>query len=237
MNSPKIAWGVSEPQRRLAKHVAAGDVFLHYIDHAQAWAGYSIVSGALQENLRDSHADWLAALPYVIPIEPGIWLNEGQCEHALPATRFSGKQYHRQVSFTVIPATEAELIIKAVKDAATVHRAPSDEFRRRWRIGAESYYKGIVKGLAGGVCQLCGDNPASWALRTKLSMSEEELRAVHEGFLDAAHIVADCDMGPMTPDNLRALCPTCHRIVDRLPNERRESLLRNILASQATRRF
>lgn len=44
-------------------------------------------------------------------------------------------------------------------------------------------------------------------------------------FLDAAHIVADCDSGPMTPDNLRPLCPNCHRVVDRLSNEQRKKLL------------
>jgi hypothetical protein len=86
---------VSENQRRLAKKVALGDILLHYIDHAHAWAGYSTVSGALQENHRDSHVDWLAALPYVIPIERGVWLKEGQCEGTVLIPRLSNKHYNR----------------------------------------------------------------------------------------------------------------------------------------------
>lgn len=222
------AWGVSTSQRRLASKVVAGDIFLHYIDYARAWAGYSTVRGSIQDNDRDSHSDWLAALPYVIPIEPGKWLNEGQCERTVSVPRLSGKHYYRRAAFTLIPSTEAELIIDAVNAAFVVQPTPSALFHGRWVVGAESYYKSIVKRLAGGKCRLCGEDAASWATRVKISMLEEELEGIRDCFLDAAHIVADCNLGPMTPNNLRALCPTCHRIVDRLSNERRETLMRNI---------
>jgi len=220
------AWGVSETQRRLAKNVAPGDIFLHYIDYAHAWAGYSTVIGALQENHRDSDADWLAALPSVIPIEPRVWLNEGQCERTVAVPRLSDKHYQRRKAFTVIPPTEAELIIEAIDAAGAVQSTVSSAFHERWVTGAENYYKGIVKGLARGKCWLCEEDAASWATRTKISISEKEIERIRDAFLDAAHIFPNCALGPMTPDNLRPLCPTCHRIVDRLSNDRREKLLR-----------
>jgi 5-methylcytosine-specific restriction endonuclease McrA len=85
---------------------------------------------------------------------------------------------------------------------------------------------GIVKGSAGGKCWLCGEDVASWANRVKIPLSTRETEVMRDRFLDAAHIVADCDKGSMTPDNLRPLCPNCHRVVDRLPSARREELLR-----------
>ena len=220
------AWGVSETQRRLAERVAPGDIFLHYIDYAHAWAGYSTVSGVLQNNRRDSDADVLAALPYVIPIKPVDWLNEGQCERTARISRLSDKHYHRRAAFTRIPPNEAELIIKAIKTAAAVQSIPSSLFHERWKKGAENYNKRIVKGLASGKCCLCGEDAASWTTRAAIALSKAEHESIRDRFLDAAHIVADCDLGKMTPDNLRALCPNCHRVVDRLSNERREKLLR-----------
>jgi 5-methylcytosine-specific restriction endonuclease McrA len=107
-----------------------------------------------------------------------------------------------------------------------VKASASSAFHERWMNGAEDYYKGIVKGLAGGKCWLCGEDVASWATRANIGLSSDEVESIRDSFLDAAHIVADCDLGPMTPDNLRPLCPSCHRVVDRLSDERREKLLR-----------
>lgn len=221
------AWGVSESQRRLAKNVIPGDILLHYIDHAHAWAGYSVVSDVLQKNDRDSHPDWLAALPDVIPINRGIWLNMHQCEHTAAILGLPDKHYNRQVAFTSVPASEAKLIIAAIDAAQAVQSMASDAFQKRWRIGAENYYGDIVRGLAGGKCWLCGDDAASWATRAGMALSKEELESICDSFLDVAHIKARSNLGPMTPDNLRALCPNCHRFVDRLSEERREKFLRN----------
>jgi len=227
------AWGVSESQRQRAEKITPGDIFLHFIDHVHAWAGYSTVTGLLQKNHRDSEADWLAALPYVIPIERGVRLNEGQCERNAPVSALSNKHYHRRVTFSRIPSSEAKLIIEAIKTAAAVQSTPSSAFHKRWLTGAENYYKGIVKGSASGKCWLCGEDAASWVTRAKVALSRaeiglsnEEIESISHCFLDAAHIVANCDSGPMTPDNLRPLCPNCHRIADRLSNGRREKLLR-----------
>ncbi len=225
LDPARIAWGVSNSQHRLAKNVVPGDIFLHYIDNVHAWAGWSTVSGSLRDNHRDSHADWLAALPYVIPIRRGTWLNEDQCERTVTVPRLSAKHYHRQAAFTIIPPTEAELITEAIDTAVAVQSTASSLFKERWVIGAESYYKGIVKQLAGGKCWLCQEDAASWAARAKILTSNEELQKIRDCFLDAAHILPDCELGPMTPDNLRALCPNCHRVVDRLSKERREMLL------------
>ena len=43
-----VAWGVSEKQRPRAEKVAPGDIFLHFIDSARAWAGYSTVTGVIK---------------------------------------------------------------------------------------------------------------------------------------------------------------------------------------------
>ena len=220
------AWGVSESQIRRAEKVAPGDIFLHYIDFAHAWSGYSSVTGSLVKNDRDFHADWLAALPFVIPIECSVMLNKGQCERTVSVPGLCEKHYWRQVAFTVIPQTEAELIMKAIDDANSVRSIASSGFCELWEIGAESYYKGIVKSSANGKCWLCKEDVNSWVNRVNVSMTEIELESICDAFLDAAHIVPDCALGPMTPDNLRPLCPTCHRIVDRLSDERREELLR-----------
>lgn len=222
------AWGVSESQRSLVERVAPGDVLLHYIDHAHAWAGYSRVGGAVQDNRRDSQRDWLAALPFAIPIEPGVWLDEGRCELTVVVPGLPDKHYERQVAFTSIPAAEAVLIIEAIETADTSRCPPSPRFHERWKQDAESYYKGIVKALADGRCRLCGKDAAAWIARAALQVSVEEAAAIRGAFLDAAHIVSARDHGPMTPDNLRALCPNCHRIIDRLPAERRQELLRGI---------
>jgi 5-methylcytosine-specific restriction endonuclease McrA len=130
------------------------------------------------------------------------------------------------VAFTPIHQSDAELIIEAINAAKAVQSTASPAFHKRWMNGAENYYKGIVKGLARGKCWLCEEDAASWATRMKISISEKELERIRDAFLDAAHIVPNYNLGPMTPDNLRALCPNCHRVVDRLPNERREKLLR-----------
>jgi hypothetical protein len=164
------AWGVSKSQCLRAKNVAPGDIFLHYIDYAHAGAGYSTVRGPLRKNDRDSDADWLAALPFVIPIKRCVWLKEGQCERTVRVRGLSERHYHRQVAFTQIAPTEGELIIKAINAAATVQSAASAAFHKLWMTGAENYFKSIVKGWAGGKCCLCGEDAASWATRAKIAI-------------------------------------------------------------------
>lgn len=93
-----------------------------------------------------------------------------------------------------------------------------------------------MKGLASGRCQLCGEDASAWSGRSAVVLSDPELASLRESFLDVAHIVADCQRGTMMPDNLRALCPTCHRVVDRLPDQRREELLKNLEPPRNLRR-
>jgi hypothetical protein len=225
------AWGVSRTQQALAEKVATGDIFLHYIDHARSWAGYSKVTGHVQENRRDSEQAWIKALPFVIPIECGKWLDEGQCEqckHAVEVLGLPAKHYERQVTFTSIPASEARLIVEAIHRAASLKQTVSENFHQRWGEGADAYYKRIVKTLANGKCQLCKADAASWAAGAGIKMSGSEVAEIGDAFLDAAHIVPNCDSGPMEPDNARALCPNCHRLIDSLPRKQREDILRRI---------
>ena len=226
-----LPWGVSERQRALAQNVRAGDVFLHYIDRVHAWACYSFVASGLQKNDRDSHPDWANALPSVIPIERGVWLTEAQCEQTVDIRGLSDKPYERQVAFSAVLKTDdTKLIMAAIDSAAAVSgQQPSPEFHARWLEGAEGYYKRIVKDLANGKCRLCGEDATSWAgKRVGVIIRDEDTARIINGFLDAAHIVPDCALGAMTPDNLRALCPNCHRVIDRLPQQERETRLRKI---------
>jgi hypothetical protein len=230
--SAEAAWGVSERQRSLAEKVRPGDVFLHYIDRVHAWAGYSEVTGILQKNNRDSHPDWVEALPGVIPIARGRWLTEEQCEHTVRIPALSDKHYERQVTFTAVDPEEAHIIIAAIVGTPDVPRGQSSPvFHALWVEGAEGYYKEIIKDRANGKCRLCGEDGVSWAAKLKLvglEVREQDKERIANSFLDAAHIVPNFNLGPAEPDNLRALCPNCHRVVDRLPRDQSETLLRRI---------
>jgi 5-methylcytosine-specific restriction endonuclease McrA len=222
-----VSWGVSANQRSLAGKVAPEDIFLHYIDHAQVWAGYSIVSDALCDS--DESGNWLEALPFMIRIKPVMWLNKDQCYNIRDVPGLSGKHYHRQSSFTKISADEASLIIETIESASASQSKPSVKFEESWTADAESYYKRIVKGMACGECCICGEGAESWIRRIKeITATKEEVAHMHDAFLDAAHILPANQKGKMAPDNLRALCPNCHRIVDKLSQERRKALLLKI---------
>ena len=224
-----VSWGVSDNQRWLAEKVAPGDIFLHYIDHAHVWAGYSTVSKALHDS--EECGDWLEALPHAILVKPVIWLNKDQCHTTRVVPELSGKHYHRQRAFTSIPANEASLIIEAIKNASASQSKPGIKFEESWTAEAESYYKRIVKNRAFGKCRICGESAESWIDRIPITATKDEIAYIHDAFLDAAHITPVYRSGKMTPDNLRALCPNCHRIVDRLSQERREALLLKIRIS------
>ncbi len=238
------AWGVSKNQLKRAEKVTPGDTLLHYIDRVHVWAGYSTATGMPRKNDRDSQADWLAALPYVIPIERGIWLKKHEISWLKKKHETSSpeicelpkKQFHRQVTFTSLEPSDAQAIIAAINVAqSAVESEVTDPlFDERWNAGAESYYWEIERETAGGKCRLCGEDVADWAFRVKnallqagVILSNEELEAIRGGFLDVAHIIPRHASGPLEPDNVRALCPTCHRIIDRL-GDRGTALLRKI---------
>lgn len=224
-----VSWGVSDNQKSLAKKVAPRDIFLHYIDHAHVWAGYSTVIGALCDN--DESGVRLEALPYAVRIKRDVWLSKDQCQNTrdVDVPGLAGKHYHLRRAFTSISADEARLIIEAINSTVASQPKPSVAFDESWMADAESYYKGIVKGKACGKCRMCGENAESWIRRIPAIMAtKEEVARMHDAFLDAAHIVPVLLNGRMIPENLRALCPNCHRIVDRLSPERRETLLRGI---------
>lgn len=219
------AWGVSKSQRLRAEKVTPGDIFLHYIDGAHAWAGYSTVDGPLRKNDLESDADWLVALPFVIPIKVGVRLKTGQCEGTVRVSGLSDKHYHRQVAFTKIARDEGDLIKGAIDKADHVQSAASPKFLKLWNTsGPENYYKGIVKGDAGGKCCLCGEDAVSWATRWKIEISKEELESIRGVLLDGAHLIPNRKSGRMDPKNLRALCANCHRVFDRLSKDSREKL-------------
>lgn len=221
-----LAWGVSERQRRLAEKIAVNDVLLHYIDSAQAWAGYSRVTATLRENDRDKNTDWRNALPYVIPIGPKTWLDCGQSELTDSIPSLPNKHYYRQVSFTRIPNGEAAFIVDAIDKAYAVSREASKEFGQKWERDADAYYRQILMDRAGGKCLLCGDDAAARVATLNLQLSTEELATLQCAFLDAAHLTPKSQRGKLTPDNTWALCPSCHRIFDRLSETRRDELLK-----------
>ncbi|HUG67575.1 MAG TPA: HNH endonuclease [Pirellulaceae bacterium] len=212
-------WGLSDRQRRLAEKCQEGDVFLHFIDHVQAWAGYSEVIGTLQKNDRDSHTDWISALPWVIPIRKIRWLTKNECQATLDIPGLSHKNFHRQVTFSTVCEDDGNLIAAAIENAAKVAVSePSPDFESKWCEGAEAYYSHIAKTLAEGKCWLCGMSAADWMKCAGLT--DLLCDSLKVGFLDAAHIMSRRENGSVTPDNIRALCPNCHRIVDRLGPKR-----------------
>lgn len=217
--SDDLSWGVSDRQLRLAKTLRAGDVFLHFIDHVQVWGGYSEVVGALKHNDRDSNNECLSALPWVIPVKKIRCLKKESCQATLDIPGLSHSHFHRQAAFSEIREDDGKLIVAAIDSAAEIPvLVPTPEFESRWCEGADGYYSQIVKTLANGKCWLCGMTAADWMERARLTDTLTD--SIKDGFLDAAHVVPRRDDGPATPDNLRALCPNCHRIVDRLEQGR-----------------
>ena len=221
------AWGVSDAQRRLAKRVEPSDILLHYIDSVRAWAGYSTVTGRLEANNRDSDKDWRDAIPSVIPIQAEVWLTMHQCEITKENPDLHSMKYHRKNAFTSIPANVAELIVEAIEAAKNKQCIATAEFQKSLEIDAENYYWTIVRSRSKGRCWLCGETAASWIARQSkfLPIQESVAKEIGEKFLDMAHIAARHKKGRMSPDNIRALCPNCHRIVDRIPDEARKLLL------------
>lgn len=218
-------WGVSKTQQRIAKSIAGGDILLHYIVRPRAWAGYSVVLNSVQQNNRDSLSD-RDAHPVVIPIEQGVWLDMGQAAHTLKIPELSAIQYHRKPTFTVVNQDDSTKI-KATIDAAKCQQAKADkDFSDLWAFGSDNYYWPITRAVAAGRCWLCGDTAADWERKhLKLQLTEDELKKLRRDFIDIAHIKARVEGGPITPDNVRALCPTCHRMVDRLSTDRKLELM------------
>ncbi|MGO8702392.1 MAG: hypothetical protein ACLQVA_01140 [Candidatus Brocadiia bacterium] len=222
-------WGVAEGRQRAnAARLRSGDVLLHFIDHVQAWAGYSDVTGQIVENTRDTDPDWRQALPWVFPITMRKRLSRAQIQ----LTRFipDVAARYRQQAFTVVPEAEALLIIAAIDAAAAANPAViAPTFEAKWKQGADQYYGGIAKRKAKHRCQACGADGHTWA--------REHLRGpqqlIDEGnppdwFLDAAHIRPRGATGEAIPDNLRALCRNCHYAIDRLPEPLRTEFLKGL---------
>lgn len=225
-NVPLEAWGVSKEQYTRAQKVAPEDVLLHYIYGIRAWGGYSTVAERVNENTRDKNTDWRAALPYAITLKNCVWLDVGQAETTVDIPDLPAKHYHRQVTFTSIPESEAQCVIAAIDKAKTLQVTPSPKLEAFWNAGADAYYWEIEKALAKGKCRLCGDDVSSWMKRisqilagSSLTLSGDQLSDLRDSFVDVAHIIAKADAGPLMPNNVRALCPTCHRVIDRLPKD------------------
>ncbi|MDB5344231.1 MAG: endonuclease [Schlesneria sp.] len=218
-------WGVSQTQQRIAKNIAEGDILLHYIVRPRAWAGYSLVLNSVQGNNRDSLTD-REAHPVVIPIECGVWLDMDQCPHTREIPGLSVIQYHRKPTFTVVNEDDATRIKEAIDAAKTKQSKADKNFTDLWAFGSDNYYWPITRAVAAGRCWLCGETAADWEKKhLKLQLSEDELKKLRRDFIDIAHIKARAVGGPITPDNVRALCPTCHRMVDRLSPERKLELM------------
>ena len=212
------AWGVSHEQKKLAERIAVDDVLLHYIYRADAWAGYSTVTGVCVENTRDTDPDWKVALPFMIPIKSGVWLTMDESEATSTNRDLHTTNYRRQRTFTAIPEVTATLIIEVIQASKGSSAVSSDGFKKRWNIDAENYYWNIIRRQSKGKCWLCGETAISWCDKQKelKGIPVELVQQIGDGFLDLAHIEARSDDGKMAPDNIRALCPNCHRIVDRL---------------------
>ena len=209
-------WGVSQGQKSLAERLKPGDVLLHFIDHVQAWAGYSTVTAPMRPNDRDTHSDWLAALPWIVPVQPGVHLDRRRCQLTRVIPGVSDR--HRQRAFTVIDEGEAVVIMQAVKRAQSEGYPPENaDFAIIWNEDAEGYYGEIRKAKAGYKCEACGRDGISWAknfLDGPPRPGDEDYPA--GWFMEIAHIKPRHKDGKVEPDNIRALCRNCHHAIDRM---------------------
>ncbi len=190
-----FAWGVAESQCRFAKHVAAGDILLHFIDGAHAWAGYSEVTGMIKPNDRDKEVAWKEALPEVIPIKRGVWLNKKEAFLCVSVVGLLGQNYHRKPSFTAMKPDEAKLIVAATNEAKGKESEPTSEFNQRWDRDAEKFYWEIVRAISGGMCWLCSERAETWVEKHGWELRKQEVAAIQERFLDVAHIEARAKKG------------------------------------------
>jgi len=223
---PPHAWSVAKAQVRIAANIKAGDILLHFIDGPRAWAGYSVVLDEMQDNTSESETD-REAHPKVIPTECGVWLTMDQCFNTVAIPGLSSLQYHRKRTFTVFNLTDAKLIQAAIDAAQTQTSIADEQFKLKWNVAPDGFYWHIARDTAGGQCWLCKETAATWLEKHfgTFVLTDEERNRIHRSFVDIAHIQARSDLGPIAPDNVRALCPTCHRIVDRLSPERKTELL------------
>jgi hypothetical protein len=221
-------WGVSRSQETLARKPESGDVLLHYIDHVQAWSGYSEVTGALIGNNRDKDNDWRKALPWILPVRRGVYLSRRQCQLTRALSGVSDR--HRQRAFSKIPEEEARVVIEAIENAAmSAVKAEDPVFSAAWEQGADNYYGDIRKAIASHKCEACGADGITWAnkhLGGRLRKGDDV--ADTDWFLEAAHIIPRHKNGRATPDNLIALCRNCHHLIDRLPHEEKVAYLRSL---------
>jgi len=223
------SWGVSASQQRIAKNIAAGDFLLHFIDRARAWAGYSVVLDSMHDNTSNSEAD-REAHPKLIPIESKVWLTMDQSCSTTLIRGMSALHYHRKPTFTTVNLSDAKLIQAAI-DTAKNHTDPAGkEFQDKWNIAPDDFYWHIARSVSGGRCWLCKETADSWIEKNfgEFKLTEAERNRIRQGFVDIAHIKDRAAGGPIAPDNVRALCPTCHRIVDRLPMQRKMEVLSDV---------
>lgn len=221
-------WGASEGQYSIARKIQKGDRLLHYVNSVRSWVGYSVATGPIQANTIDQSEDWRVALPYVIPISRGAWLTESQAQLTTQIDSLTHQNFHRPRTFSQILESDGEKIVRAIDCATLESPKLQAEFHTKWQYHAEAYYKGIVIALAKGNCQLCKANARVWANSMNVPLSEAELEKLQYSFLDAAHIMPNSTGGSMLADNLRALCPTCHRVLDRLDEDRRMEIFKII---------
>jgi hypothetical protein len=225
-------WGVSNRQKKKAEKIVHGDILLHYINHVQVWAGYSIVAGPVTITSQDEQADWRAALPWIIPIKSGKYLSRLQCQGQNSVKGIIGvKDRHRQGSFTKVPGDEAELIVRAIEHAETSEGTSEDPgFLDKWNQGADNYYGDIRKlDIAHCKCEACGNDGLNWSKKhLKGYLRDSDRKAPPDWFLEAAHIIARRDGGAVTPDNILALCANCHHLIDRLPKDEKLVFMKSL---------
>lgn len=209
-------WGVATSQERFAKNVQPGDILLHYVNRPRAWAGYSIVLDRMQPNTSESLVD-CEAHPNVIPIQRQVWLTRDQSSNTVGTAGLSPLHYHRKPAFTIVNLTDASLIKTAIDAAQGGTSNANETFCEQWKFGSDGFYWTITRNNADGKCWLCKETAATWIEKhPQIALKDDELSEVLFSFVEVAHIQARAHGGLITPENVRALCPTCHHIVDLL---------------------
>ena len=213
-----------------AKNMQRGDILLHHVLGVQCWAGYSkIVEPPTPTHDPQSEED--KAYPYSIRISRGIWLDShDKCFLTCKVPGLSHYSWHRKGYVRVDPK-DAELIMRAVEAASDNTTDNADaSFLEKWKVQRNTNASDICKQNAGYRCKLCGATDSSWC--DKQSISVATLRNSPTDFVHAHHIKSVANGGNASLDNLLCLCPNCHSLVQRLP----EDVLLNFLHERGLRK-